>query len=155
MSTRESGMEKGFWFTSEIFPIEVGEDTETNPLCFGKSLAVWLEKKLLELGYTTEIIPEDWGWCVMCQSSEYLLWVGCSCIITEEQMQVYEGDNPPKGSEVVWHAFSSIEIPFFNLKSLFKKWTGRLDLDTPLETLNINLASILKSEAAIKFCDEP
>ena len=148
-------MEKGFWFKSEIFPIEQGEDVETNPLCFGKSLASWLSEKFSEIGYKTEIIPEDWGWCVVCESKGYLLWLGCGCMATEELVENYNGDNPPKGSEVIWHVFSNIEVPFFNFKALCQKWTGKLDLDTPLKKLNSNLESVLKSESAVEFCDEP
>lgn len=31
-----------FWFRSTLFEIEVGEDKETNPLCYGRQLANWL-----------------------------------------------------------------------------------------------------------------
>lgn len=155
MPTREFSMEKDFWFKSEKFPIEKGEDEETNPLCFGKSLAAWLCQKFSELGYETEVIPEDWGWCVMCESNGYLLWLGCGSMTTEELMENYSGSNPPKGSEVVWHVFSAIEIPFFDFKTLFQKWTGKINLDTPLKKLDSSLESVLKSEPAVVFCDEP
>lgn len=144
-------MESRYWFRSDKFSIEKGEDEETNPLCFGKSLANWLSHKMSECGYQSEVIPEDWGWCVMCESNGYLLWLGCGCIISEE----YNEDDTPQGSEVVWHVFSHIEIPFFHYKTLLKKLSGKLVLDTQLDKLNQQLDAVLKSEPAIIFCDEP
>ena len=155
MPTRESAMENGYWFKSEKFLIENGEDEETNPLCFGKSLATWLASIFSYLGYETEVIPEDWGWCVMCESNGYLLWLGCGCMITEELIENYCKDAPQKGSEVVWHVFSTIEVPFFNFKALLKKWSGKLDLDSPLKQLNDHLESTLTSDPAVVFCEEP
>ena len=52
-------------FTSTLFEIEVGEDRETNPGCYGKNLAKWLELEFKKLGYIdAEHRPEDWGWYV-------------------------------------------------------------------------------------------
>ncbi len=104
-----------------------------------------------EYGYQSEVIPEDWGWCVMCESNGYLLWLGCGCIVSEENNE----DHTPQGSEVVWHVFSHIEIPFYNFKTLLKKLSGKLVLARPLDKLNQQLDAVLKSEPAIIFCEEP
>lgn len=148
-------MEQGYWFKSDIFTIEKGEDEETNPLCYGKSLAQWLSQKLSSFGYQTEVIPEDWGWCVICEANGYLLWVGCGIITTEELLEKYDENKPPNGSEVVWHAFPNIEVPIYNFKTLWAKWTGKLDLSGPLNKLNSQLETVLKEEPAVEFCEEP
>jgi hypothetical protein len=56
-------MTRGYWFTSDLFQIQKGEDEETNPGCYGKELGNWLCEKLKSFGYDVEeLIPEDWGW---------------------------------------------------------------------------------------------
>jgi len=148
-------METQYWFKSEKFIIEKGEDEETNPLCYGKSLATWLSQKLAEFGYQTDVIPEDWGWCVVCERSDYFLWLACGCMTSDEMKENYSPDDPPAGSEVVWHVFPVVEVPFLNFLALFKKWTGKLDMRTPVEKLNSHLVAIFNSESEIVLCDEP
>ena len=92
------------------------------------------------------------GYCVY---GQYLLWVGCGTMQSEELIEIYDAENPPKGSDVIWHVFTDIELPFFMFKSLFLKWTGKLDLKEPLEKLDNELAHILTSEPDIHFCEEP
>jgi hypothetical protein len=149
-----ASMENGFWFKSNQFKLQQGEEEQTNVGCFGKSLAEWLSIELSKAGYKTDVIPEDWGWCVMCESSEFLLWIGCSSMN-------YDNDDG-NGKEIaldvntiIWHVFTEIEVPFFMLKSQMKKWVGRLDLASPINKLNQEVKSILKSNNAICFCDEP
>jgi hypothetical protein len=56
----------GYWFKSNIFEIEPGEDEEINPRIYGRQLAIWLKDKLEKRGYKIEpIINEDWG-VVLC-----------------------------------------------------------------------------------------
>ena len=148
-------MAKGHWFKSDLFTIHKGEDEETNPGCYGKELAEWLCIKFSNLGYEAEVLPEDWGWLVICENDEYLLWVGCGAMGDEIRQEDYDPDNPPKGSDVTWHAFAVIEVPFFWFKSLLKKWTGKLDLDTPLKKLEKELEEILSKDPQITSCDEP
>ncbi len=148
-------LESSYWFKSELFEIASNEDEQTNPGCYGKSLATWLSVELSKLGYDTEVIPEDWGWCVICAYDEYLLWVGCSAMQSETLIENYREGFPPKGNEVIWHVFSEIEVPFFKLKSLIRKWLGKLDVEAPLGNLNNELDKILSSERDIHFCTEP
>lgn len=142
-------MESGYWFKSTLFEIENNEDEETNPGCYGKALASWLSDEFSKLGYETDIIPEDWGWCVMLKSDEYMLWLGCGSMQDDIEGQI------PKGSEVIWHTFPVIEVPFFNFKALLKKWFGKLDLQTPLNKLKGELRDTLLSTKQIEFCEEP
>lgn len=42
-------MDRGYWFTSDLFTIHKDEDSETNPYCFGKELSEWLRVKFSAL----------------------------------------------------------------------------------------------------------
>lgn len=104
-----------FWFRSMLFEIEVGEDKETNPLCYGRQLANWLVTALRSDGiYVEEVFPEDWGWCVMVQKTPFSLWVGCGSVYDGQQ----PGEQLPKGSDVVWTCIVVAEVPL--LKRLFR-----------------------------------
>lgn len=149
-------MEKGYWFTSDLFNIEKNEDEETNPGCYGKQLGNWLCEKFKTIGYDVEeLIPEDWGWCVMCSRDDYLLWIGCGSMLSDNYPEDYDPEVPPSGQDVFWHVFPVIEVPFFKIKSLIKKLSGKLDTVQPLNKINSELKVILESEPRIKLCEEP
>lgn len=149
-------MIQGYWFKSDLFEIQAGEDKETNPGCYGKALAEWLSGQLKEYGYEVEeVIPEDWGWCVMCNRQGYLLWVGCGAVQSEEELEKYNPDTPPNGTDVVWHVFPHIEVPIFYLKSFMLRLLGRLDVKRPVKQLEGDLQKILADEPGIGICDEP
>jgi hypothetical protein len=74
---------------------------------------------------------------------------------TEEYIKNIAMEITPNKSEIVWHVFTTIEIPFFFIKSLFRKWAGKLDLEAPHNKLKSELYRILKSESGIVFCEEP
>ncbi|MEW8355501.1 MAG: hypothetical protein AB2556_23930 [Candidatus Thiodiazotropha sp.] len=59
--------------------------------------------------YEAEVIPEDWGWCVMCSRKPYMLWVGCGYIDAEEESP----GEQPVNDEIIWHCFVTAEIPYF------------------------------------------
>lgn len=100
----------GYCFKSELFEIEPGEDEETNPRCYGRQLSHWLKDKFTKLGYEVEeVIPEDWGWVVMCARKPYRLWIGVRC--------VEENDDPnpiPKKENIIWNCFVTAEVFFGN-----------------------------------------
>jgi hypothetical protein len=143
--------DEGYSFTSDLFEVEQGEDEETNPGCFGKALAEWLAVKLSTFGYETHVIPEDWGWCVMCRTGAYLLWVGCCAMHDEDYYENYDPNAPPDGKDIEWYAFAHIEVPFFMLTSTLRKWFGHLDINTPHRKLAAELYSILSDEAGIEL----
>ncbi len=88
------------FFKTDLFEIEEGEDSETNPEIYGKQFATWLKNKFSTLGYEVEeIIPEDWGWCVMCERNPSMLWIGCASYIDGE----VEKDQLPDKDDVIWH----------------------------------------------------
>lgn len=136
---------KDFWFKSSLFKVEPGEDEETNPQCYGKELSSWLKKKFEQLGYDVEdVIPEDWGWCVMCQRQPYWLWVGCGSIVETENTE----ETTPKSEEIFWHCFVVAEVP------LFKKIFRKIDTSEGVKKLAKELEAILSSESGIALVDE-
>jgi hypothetical protein len=66
-------------FESTAFPVAAGEDAETNPGIFGKSLAEWLSKRLNEHGVRTNTpFAEDWGWCVELADQKHRTGLACA-----------------------------------------------------------------------------
>jgi hypothetical protein len=63
-------------FSSTLFEVVEGEDEETNPGIYGKSLAAWLASQLRVP--EQDVIAEDFGWCVPVKSSQHRLYVACS-----------------------------------------------------------------------------
>lgn len=137
-----------YWFTSDLFAIEPGEDEETNPGMYGKQLAAWVRRKLLEAGYSPEdVIPEDFGWLVLCSRDPYSLGVVCVSFIDYETAQ--PEDPPPAFDEVKWCCGVFVEVPFF--KRLFRK----VDTADGVQKLGSQLHSILSSEPRITLIDAP
>lgn len=141
-------MVENIFFKSDLFDIEEGEDEETNPRMYGRQLANWLRERLIEKGYEVEdVIPEDWGWCVMCAREPYWLWVGCSSVTDYDTAK--PGDPPPKKEKVTWACFATAEVPFF--KRIFK----RINTEPGLSKLTASLNEIIKCESHIKVVNEP
>lgn len=139
---------KDYWFKSSIFEVEPGEDNETNPRCYGKQPANWLKEKFKELGYKVEdVIPEDWGWCVICSREPYMLWVGCRSLVDYDKAK--PGDPPPNKEELLWNCITVAEVPF--LKRIFRK----IDTEQGLKKLNLELKEILENEKSIELVDAP
>jgi hypothetical protein len=87
-------------FTSDRLKLLPGEE-KTNPGRYGKVLAEWVKRKLVDEGYIIEEapIPEDWGWIVTLKRKPFSLWVGCG---NEE------------GSTIRWCLFVEAETGLFN-----------------------------------------
>jgi len=74
-------------FESAAFPISEGEDAETNPGIFGKSLAEWLSRHLRDLGVSTgQPFAEDWGWCIELRDQKYRTGLACASEDDERTM---------------------------------------------------------------------
>jgi hypothetical protein len=132
---------EAFWFKSPLFKIQPGEDSQTNPGIFGKELADWLAQKLRPLGYPIEVIPEDWGWCVICQRKPARLFIGCGNVTSLPP----EIETP----ELVWHVFVHAEVPI--VKRLFRK----VDPAPMRNKLATQLGQILANEPQITLVEEP
>jgi len=125
----------GFYLKSNLFNIVDGEDEQTNPHRYGKELSNWLSEKLKDLGYETEVIPEDWGWCVMCKRKPFMLWVGCGNIDEVEK------------EDIIWHCFVEAEI------SIFKKIFRKINTKGAIDKLSNELKEIFESEKKIKIAE--
>ena len=67
------------WARTSFFPVEQDEDKETNPGRYGRAFARWLAEQFKARGESVqEVLPEDWGWCVMLTRKPYMLWIGCA-----------------------------------------------------------------------------
>jgi hypothetical protein len=72
------------------------------------ALANWMKQ---EFNSVEEVIPEDWGWCLMRQHKPCSLWLGCG---NEDDSNSFTEDNPPpKGAEVIWQCFAVVKVPLF------------------------------------------
>ena len=127
----------GYWFTSNMFSVESGEDAEINPGRYGRQLAIWLKTQLELRGYCVEpVIAEDWGRCLMLSRDPFLLWVGCGNVSDSTA-------DDPSNNKITWHCFPSAEVPL--LKRLF----GKTDTTAALSKLDADLHAILTAEPAI------
>ena len=137
-----------YWFTSDLFQIEPGEDEETNPRMYGKQLADWVRQRLVDVGYSPEdAIPEDFGWLVLCSRNPYSL--GVVCVSFKDYETAQPGDPPPLFDEIKWCCGILVEVPFF--KRLFSK----VDTANGVQNLDSQLRSILEAEPRITLIAAP
>ena len=124
-----------FVVETRAFAVETGEDEETNPGCFGKAFSAWIAQEFRDLGQAVEeVIPEDWGWCVILQRKPYSLWIGCG---------------NQTGSTETWRAFVVAESGF--LKRIF----GTADTRPGIERVTDQLRRILeKTPGLTRFATE-
>lgn len=124
-----------YLFTSTSFPIEPGEESETDPECYGKSLAKWMSQKLTasSVSINEEIIAEDWGWLVMVQRKPFRLWVGCGTQKGDDYSHI-----PNK-----WVVFVAAE------PNLLHKLFRQSDIQSSLNKLTVSVKEILKSNSEI------
>jgi hypothetical protein len=60
------------------FPIQAGEDKETNPGVYGRAFADHLVTQIRGRGVDVEgVIPEDFGYCIMLSRKPLRLWIAC------------------------------------------------------------------------------
>jgi hypothetical protein len=129
-------------FKSTLFDIVPGEDADTNPGRYGKSLANWLREKLIAMGYSVEdIVPEDWGWCVMCQRYPFRLWVGCGNTVDDQKVPLETSSESERS--ITWTCFVQAEA------SLFARFFQKIDTRAPARKLYEAVKSILTNEPGI------
>lgn len=134
-------------FRSTLFEIEPGEDERTNPGRYGRQLAHWLAERLRGLGYSqAEVIPEDWGWCVMCSRKPFRLWVGCG---NSDTMNTPAIPGQPDGPSMIWQCFVVAEIP------LLKRVFGGLDTRPQETKLHEELLELLSAQREIQIAECP
>jgi hypothetical protein len=77
-------------FESSAFAVVPGEDKETNPGIYGKTLAGWLGEQLRLAGVAAEdVIAEDFGWCVPVKTPPYSLYVACANDEAADHWQIF------------------------------------------------------------------
>jgi len=145
-------------FRSDLFKIDPREDEETNPFCYGRSLAEWVRTKFIELGYVPEsVIAEDWGWCVMLTREPFMLWVGCGndrsafySKVTPEEKESFV----PDGREITWSCLVGTDIPIWT-SYFWKKLLGRSTTQEQVAVVTDQLRTILRKEPRINVTSEP
>lgn len=64
--------------TSPNFPADSDESELVNEGRFGRKLAEYISTQLPEFGFMVKgMHPEDWGWQIELQNSDFPLWIGC------------------------------------------------------------------------------
>lgn len=146
------------WFRTDMFAVDPKEDEETNPFCYGKELACWLESRFRERGYSPEpVFPEDFGWCVMLSRESGRLWIGCGNMRSE----LYEQIPPekklgfvPDGAKLTWTAFVATDKPAWSFRAA-KRRAAIEQLEHAAARAAAGLEDILKSERRILLVEEP
>lgn len=136
-------IDRDFVFYSTRFGIAPAETEETNPYLFGRELANWLGGQLNRKGYTTEVIAEDWGWCVICQRDPFRLFASCVSGMDENLLERCR--NPESDAEIMWLTSVHAEL------SIFKRLRGSADTDAALAKLGAYVRAILEEEPSIRF----
>jgi hypothetical protein len=144
-------------FRSDLFSVDPREDEETNPFCYGRSLAEWVRTKFKELGYEAEpIIAEDWGWCVMLNREPFMLWIGCG----NDRSEFYSKFTPeqkasfaPDGREVMWSCLVGTDVPIWTA-FFWKRLLGRGTTEEQVSVVTDQLRTILFEEPRIHVSSE-
>ncbi len=139
-------MSQSFWFKSSELKVIPGEDEETNPLRFGKSVANWIAESLDQNGFETSVYPEDWGWRIDCLNSPCPIWIGCGNMDEDDG----NGDlKEPDINNLTWQCFVEADKPFF--KNLLKK----IDASKEVAQVSKALADLLENTSHITLVQEP
>ena|SRR5215475_5103977 len=136
---------KPYYFKSDLFEIEPGEDQEINLGIYGKSLALWLSRQLKSNGYEVDIVEEDWGRCLICSRSPHLLWVGCGNVYDQK---LFKDGKAPSAGDMTWQCFVVAEVSF--LKLLFRP----LKTSPAKKKLYEDLGAILHNEKRIRIVED-
>ena len=136
----------GYGFTSAVFSVEPGEDSETSDGRYGKQVAEWLKVALNKHGYdVSAIVAERWGRCVVCSTSPARLWVG----VGNMDPKVAEPGDSDTDPDIIWHCFVSADLPLW--ARLFRRRQIRL----ALHKLDAAVGSILAACDEITLVPEP
>ena len=123
-----------YCFLSNRFKPVVDEDENTNPGIYGQELSEWLAEKLKNTGYAVkEIVPEDWGWCIVLDGFQrYFFWVGCNGEYYDDKL--------------IWSCFVGVDEPFF--ANPFKK----ADKDKIVQSIESEVLKILTKNFSLIAC---
>ena len=139
-------MQKTYWFKSSELNIVDGEDEETNPMRYGKSVALWLKEEFSKSGYTPSIYAEDWGWRLDCTNDPCSVWIGCGNV---DDMNESGEFVEPTNENIVWHCFVQADVPFFT------KLFSRINPENSVNEIASVLNSVIKNTSHISEVEEP
>ena len=112
-------------FTSSHFKVEPNEDEKTNPGIYGQALAHWIADQLR----AKEVVPEDWGWCVIVKTKPVRLNVAISNV---------------EGSSTRWRIFAFAE------RGLLQLLKDGSELKREVATLREQLAAIVETAPDVR-----
>lgn len=111
--------------TTDHFKVRPGEDKDTNPGIYGEEFSNWLAEQFRARGeVVAEVVPEDFGWCVLLRASPVRYWVGC-------------GNREETKNE--WGAYVVAE------PSLVQRLFKRIDVRPEVERLSVVLEAIMRN----------
>src|SRR6185437_14088365 len=115
---------------TSAFSVTPGEDAETNPGVFGRSLSSYIDAQMRLRGWDVEsVIAEDFGYCVMLARKPVRLWITC-------------GNRRGRTDE--WMAFAVAE------GALLKRALHIVDASKEIERVSEVLADIMKSAPGVE-----
>jgi hypothetical protein len=115
---------------TSAFPIERGEDADTNPGVFGRSLANYVAAQMRARGWHVEgIIPGDFGYSVMLARKPLMLWIAC-------------GNRNESTDE--WVAFAVAE------GGVLKRALGKVNPPAEVDRVSDALGEIMKSAPGVE-----
>lgn len=112
------------------FPIQPGEDAETNPGVFGRAFADYLAAQIRGRGVGVEgVVPEDFGYCIMLKRKPLKLWIAC-------------GNRAGRTDE--WVAFAVVEF------SLLGRFVGNIHPASEIDRISQMLGEIMRAAPGVE-----
>jgi len=116
---------------TNAFPIEPGEDADTNPGRYGRAFAQFVADGMRAKGELVEdIVPEDFGWCVRLGRNPFR-WVGC-------------GNRDGETEE--WMAFAVVEA------GLVKRLVGEASIAQERSRLSRLVLEVVRAAPGVTSC---
>jgi hypothetical protein len=107
----------------------MNEDEKTNPGIYGHALALWIAEQLRGRGVVSqEVVPEDWGWCVIIKTKPVRLNIAVSNV---------------DGSSTRWRAFTFAE------RGLLRPFEAASELKREVSALREHLAAIVATAPGV------
>lgn len=141
-------------FRSSMFRIDPKEDEETNPFCYGRSLAEWLRDGLVSIGYVdAEVLPEDFGWVIMVSRGWGKLWVICGNdrgLLYSQVTPEDKASHVPDAEPVVWHVSIEVDNPMWSVH-VGKRRARITELQQQSQKIASEVLTMLRSEIRIEL----
>ena len=113
-------------FHAPMFEEPEGVGNTYNPDIQGAKLAEFLSQEFKALGYSGEIIEEDWGWMIDLANDGLHTWLGCAAY----------------GSSVDWLVFIEPSKPFV------RRWFRKIDAQPAVARIADQLETVLTTKGS-------